>query len=666
MKQRIIHIIFFLLLAQVSLGQNENLWLSISQGESSRAAYEDAKNKLKTAEKLYRKQETSAYLEALELYSELHEKYPNEAGFAYKTGVCYLETYNKTAALPYLIKALELDAGLTEYLNWNLGRASHYNHQFDEAIGYYQDFKDFLIRQNAPLQKIDRKIQESERAKRMIKQEVSVNISIPEAINSEYSDYCPLIVTDGSRMYFTSRRATNQPPVLDPDDGLPYENIWVSDNKVGKWSPAKNIGAPINTDFHNATVGLSPDGQSMLVYSQEDLFISSRQGNEWGIPKALPPEINTKANESSGCLSFNQKELFFIRGKEPGNPESNADIYVSKLELGKWSTPQKLGSIINTEMDEDGVFIHPDGKTLYFSSKGHNGMGGFDVYKSVRDKNGVWSKPVNLGYPINTTGDDLYFVMSADKKSAYYSSYRPEGYGMLDIVFLDFNIQKDSLIVAEKDTVEIITPQASLSLIKGVITDAKTHEPLEAAIHIFDNMNGDSIISIYSNSANGAYLIPLPAGKNYAMHVNKEGYVFHSENFNLPDTAAYHEEIINIALQPIQKDVTVVLRNIFFDLDKSDLRPESFAELNRLKQLLNDNPKMRIEISGHTDIQGKYEYNKSLSLRRAASVRNYLIEQGIDEKRIEYRGASWDEPIADNDSEEGRQRNRRVEFKVIE
>jgi outer membrane protein OmpA-like peptidoglycan-associated protein len=656
----------FVILVLLSNAQNEKLKLDIKQGIGSRVAYEDAKSKLKTAEKLYNKNQTAAFLEALPIYIELHERYPEKVGFAYKTGVCYLETYDKKAALPYLEYALKHDEKITDYLSWNLGRAAHFNHQFDDAISYFEDFKTYLQSEKASVKKVDQKIKDAKYAKTLVQSPVNVKISVPEAINSEYSDYCPLIVTDGSRMYFTSRSPVNNPPRIDPNDGLPFENIYTTEKKAKKWSKSENLGAPINNEFHNATVGLSPDGQSMIVYSQKDLFIATKEGDKWDLPKPFPPQINSADNESSASLSFNQKELFFIRGKEPGNPDSNADILVSEFENGQWSEPKKIPSTINTDKDEDGVFIHPDGKTLYFSSKGHQGMGGFDVFKSVREKDGNWSEPVNLGYPINTAADDLYFVMSADKNSAYYSSYREEGKGMLDIVFLDFKIETDSLIAQDTITIKPEKQEASLTLIKGIITDAKTKDYLAADIHIFDNMTGDSIISISSNSADGSYLIPLPAGVNYAMQVKKDGYVFHSENFNLPDTAQYHEEIINIALQPIQTDVKVVLRNIFFDLDKSELRPESYAELDRLKELLNENPDIRIEISGHTDTQGKYEYNKSLSLRRASAVRNYLIENGIAKTRIESRGASWDEPIADNETKDERQLNRRVEFKIID
>lgn len=665
MKQFFV-ILILLSTALLSNAQNEKLKLNVKQGRGSRIAYEDARSKLKTAEKLYNKNQTAAFLEALPLYIELHERYPEKAGFAYKAGVCYLETYDKKAALPYLEYALKTDEKITPYLHWNLGRAAHYRHQFDDAINYFKTFKAYLKKEKASVKKVDQKIRDAEYAKTMIQNPVYVKIAVPETINSEHSDYSPLIVTDGSQLYFTSRRPTNNPPKLDPNDGLPFENIYTAKNKNDKWDSPKNLGTPINNEFHNATVGLSPDGQSMIVYSQKDLYIASKDGNNWSLPKPFPPQINSTDNESSASLSFNQKELFFIRGKEPRNSDSNADIFVSEFENGQWSEPKKLPSTINTDRDEDGVFIHPDGKTLYFSSKGHQGMGGFDVFKSVRDKDGSWSEPENLGYPINTAADDLYFVMSADKNSAYYSSYREEGKGMLDIVFLDFTIETDSLIAQDTITIKQEKQEASLTLIKGIITDAKTNDYLAADIHIFDNMTGDSIISITSNSADGSYMIPLPAGVNYAMQVKKEGYVFHSENFNLPDTAQYHEENINIALQPIQTDVKVVLRNIFFDLDKSDLRKESYAELDRLKELLNENPAIRIEISGHTDTQGKYEYNKSLSLRRASAVRTYLIENGIKKDRIESRGASWDEPIADNDTEEGRQLNRRVEFKIID
>lgn len=305
--------------------------------------------------------------------------------------------------------------------------------------------------------------------------------------------------------------------------------------------------------------------------------------------------------------------------------------------------------------------MHPDGKTLFFSSKGHNTMGGFDIFKTIKQANGTWSKPQNIGYPINTPDDDIYFVLSASGKFGYFSTIREDGEGLMDIYKIDFAPKKE--IITEDSVPEIKT---FVTIVKGTITDGETNKNLDATIEIYDNEKNETIMTVVSNSATGKYLVSLPSGKNYGMEVRKEGYLFHSENFNVPKTEGYQEIIKNVQLYQIKEQAKVVLKNIFFDTNKSKLRPESFAELNRLKQLLILNPKIKIEISGHTDNTGSYNHNKELSEARAKSVVTYLIENGIDSKRLSYRGASWDEPIATNKTEEGKQQNRRVEFKVIE
>ncbi len=650
-----------------TLAQQGDPDVEIDTDALDRSSRKTIKNMLKSADNYYNEGTFAAYQQALPLYLELLQSYPEHAALNYKTGICYLETNNKQAALSYLQTAEKHAPNISPYLSWNLGRAYHQQYRFDEAITHYETFKSWLRRNDGNVEKANRKIRQCERGKAMVQDSVNAITEIPSTLNSAYPDYCPLIMADESAMYFTSRRPLEKNPTLDPNDGLPYENIMHSVRTDNRWQKAESIGPPINNEDHNATVGLSVDGQQMIVYFQEDLYISKLSGDEWSNPKPLPPQINSRDNESSACFSFDGKELFFIRGREPGNPESNGDIYHSKLRHGKWTEGRRLSRRINTKYDEDGVFLHPDGKTLYFSSKGHQGMGGFDVYKSVRNEHGRWSEPVNLGYPVNTPADDLYFVLSADGKSGWYSSFRPDGEGMLDIVHISFlpdTINEPTEQLSITDSLPETEP--GLTLVKGTIRDGKTEAPLKGDIRIFDVASGDSIMQTHSNASTGKYLLSLPAGKGYAMEVKKEGYVFYSDNFNLPDSSGFQQEIINIRLYPIEKDVRVVLNNIFFDLDKATLRPESHAELDRLKQLMNENPDIRVEISGHTDTQGNYKYNKGLSKRRAAAVVDYLTKAGIDKSRLESRGASWDEPIATNETEAGRQKNRRVEFKIID
>jgi outer membrane protein OmpA-like peptidoglycan-associated protein len=401
------------------------------------------------------------------------------------------------------------------------------------------------------------------------------------------------------------------------------------------------------------------------------------KGDKWVKPTPLPKEINTRYHESCASLGPDGRTLYFISDRTDG--VGGRDIWVAyKNSKGKWSEVKNIREL-NTPYDEEAVFIHPDGRTLYFSSQGHNSMGGYDIFKSTY-KDGYWSKPENLGVPINTADDDLYFVLASSGQRAYFSSSRKGTIGDQDIFMITFIIDKpmnpsteDNLIAYKTKPVQEIKIESaiaietpSLTLLKGFIYDEETKKPLEAQIVLTDNEKNEELAVFTSNAQTGRYLVSLPSGKNYGIAVKKEGYLFHSENFVIPENAQYQEIQKDIYLKPIKVGQSIVLRNIFFDFDKATLRPESKTELENLIKLMNDNPNIKIEISGHTDNIGSAAYNQKLSESRAKAVVDYLIEHGIDKSRLSYMGYGFDKPIAPNDTEEGRQLNRRVEFKIVE
>jgi len=440
------------------------------------------------------------------------------------------------------------------------------------------------------------------------------------------------------------------------------------------------LGKPLNSKFHDASIGLSPDGQTLYIYKGDnggDIYECVLKGDKWVKPTPLPKEINTKFHESSASLGPDGRTLYFISDRPDG--VGGRDIWVAyKNSKGKWSDVKNIREL-NTPYDEESVFIHPDGRTLYFSSQGHNSMGGYDIFKSTY-KDGYWSKPENLGVPINTADDDLYFVLASSGQRAYFSSSRKGTIGDQDIFMITFIIDKpmnpsteDNLIAYKTKPVQEIKIESaiaietpSLTLLKGFIYDEETKKPLEAQIVLTDNEKNEELAVFTSNAQTGRYLVSLPSGKNYGIAVKKEGYLFHSENFVIPENAQYQEIQKDIYLKPIKVGQSIVLRNIFFDFDKATLRPESKTELENLIKLMNDNPNIKIEISGHTDNIGSAAYNQKLSESRAKAVVDYLIEHGIDKSRLSYMGYGFDKPIAPNDTEEGRQLNRRVEFKIVE
>jgi outer membrane protein OmpA-like peptidoglycan-associated protein len=329
--------------------------------------------------------------------------------------------------------------------------------------------------------------------------------------------------------------------------------------------------------------------------------------------------INTEFFESTAGLSPDGRTLYFV--KKIGN--GNRDIFeCSRTMGGTWSKPRKIIGI-STEYDDDAPFIHPDGKTLYFSSKGHSSMGGYDIFKSVKTPGGGWSAPENLGYPINTAGDDIYFVLTADGRIGFYASEKEGGFGKQDI----YSIR---MPVTEK--------QPELALLKGTVKDASTGKAVDAEITVVDNETKETVGKFNSNASTGEYLISLPSGKNYGVTIEKDDHLFYSENVYLSNKEGYKEIKKEIRLSSAKSGSKVVLKNIFFESGKSEISPQSSTELERLVKVLKDNPSIRIEISGHTDNVGDPKANQSLSELRAQEVMKYLVLNGIDKSRITAKG----------------------------
>jgi outer membrane protein OmpA-like peptidoglycan-associated protein len=347
-------------------------------------------------------------------------------------------------------------------------------------------------------------------------------------------------------------------------------------------------------------------------------------------------------------------------------------------DKGKWESAVNVGPVLNTEYDEEAVFMLPDGKTMYFSSKGHNSSGGYDIFKTTLN-NGVWSKPENLGYPVNSPDNDVFFQLAANGVHAYYSTANNGGYGGQDIYRITLlgpekqpaMLNEDNLLasvaapVSDFKAEKIAVAGPKMTVLKGIVRDDKTKAPLEGTIELIDNTLNEVIATFKSNSTTGKYLVSLPSGKNYGIAVKKEGYLFHSENFDLPASADYQEVEKNIDLKKVEIGQTIVLKNIFFDFDKATIRPESANELDRLIKLLTENPTLKIELGSHTDSKGSDDYNQKLSQSRSQSVVTYLIGKGISSDRLVAKGYGETMPVATNDTDAGRQENRRTEFKIL-
>ncbi|WP_035557425.1 OmpA family protein [Hymenobacter sp. IS2118] len=625
------------------------------------------------------------YAQALPHYLAAQQFNPNNAGLNVKIGDCYLHSTTRTAALPYLQKAAKLDVTADARTHYLLARALHLSAKWAEAIAEYQQAPPVggNTRNGSAevltASDLQRYIQQCRNGQQLMAKPVRVFIDNagPE-LNSADSDYGPVVSADESTIVITSRRAGSTGGKKDPEGNGYFEDIYQATWTGKTWSRAANLGAPVNTDDHNATVGLAPDGQRMLVYSGGnggDILEANLSGSAWGKPKQLGSRINTRSHETSASYSPDGRYLYFVSNREEGSL-GGSDIY--KVELDGRAPAVNLGSIINTPYGEEGVFMQPDGKTMFFSSEGHNTMGGYDIFKSVFE-NGKWSKPENLGWPINTPDDDVFFVTSASGRHGYYSSDRPGGLGAKDIYRITFLGAEKQPLLSEEDqllasrlapikqtvlapAVEVATAQ--VTILKGTVTDDATKQPLEATIDLIDNTSGLTIATFRSNSTSGRYLVSLPSGTNYGIVVRQDGYLFHSENFDLPAGAAYAEVVKDIALKRLEMGVTIVLKNIFFDTGKASLRPESTAELERLQKLLTETPALKLEMAGHTDDVGEAAKNQDLSQRRAQAVVTYLTQHGIAAGRLTAAGYGETRPVAPNTNKANRQLNRRTEFKV--
>jgi outer membrane protein OmpA-like peptidoglycan-associated protein/Tol biopolymer transport system component len=484
-------------------------------------------------------------------------------------------------------------------------------------------------------------------------------VNVGNGLNSQYDEYYPSITADEQTFLFTRKL---------PTDKNRYgfqEDFYLSDKVNGVWANARSIGTQINTENNEGAPCLSADGQILFFVACEmdygyganrtgmgscDIFYSYRNGNDWSVPKNVGQPVSTKWWETQPSFSSDGKTLYFIRGTVNANGENTQDIYTSTLRPdGKWTVPAKLSNKINTSYNEESVFIHPDNQTLYFSSDGRPGMGGLDIYMSRRQPNGEWGEPVNLGYPINTAGDENSLLVSRDGETAWFASDRKGGFGGLDIYSFDLY--------------EKVQPGKTI-YVKGKVYDAITKAPLETEVESIDLQSGE-VAKWQSSKKNGEFLICLPLNRNYAFNTSKAGYLFHSENFSLTENKDYKPILINIPLFPITKDSSVILKNVFFDTDKFDLKDESKIELNKLVEFLTKNSTIKIEIGGHTDNVGDKKHNMQLSDNRAKSVLGYLTTNGVSKDRVTAKGYGDTRPVVKNDSDENRQMNRRTEFKII-
>jgi outer membrane protein OmpA-like peptidoglycan-associated protein/tetratricopeptide (TPR) repeat protein len=591
---------------------------------------------------------------------------------------------NIEKAIFHFKKAIQLNpyhspSGATHYL---LGNMLFETGQYQDAI---TTLSTFVGNKNANPDYVTdayHVIESAQFALNAMKNPVQFNpINLGAGVNTADPEYFPTITVDGQTILFT--RLVTDERVQNPNKK--QEDFFVSklskitnlsENRV--WEKAFPMPAAINTVQNEGAPTISADGRSLIFvacamndageYGENrqgkgscDLFITKRLGNRWSDPENLPGYVNSNKWESQPSLSADGKTLYFIRGLKNKKQQNDADIFVSTLlDDGRWGPPTRLPNTINTDETEESVLIHPDGKTLYFSSRGHKGLGGLDIFMSRMDENGNWGTPLNLGYPINTRFDENSLMVDATGDLAFFASNRTGGFGDLDIYYFELPEQ--------------FKPVKTLYF-DGFVYDKTTKNPIPGKFSLIDLKTGKEVVRAEADRVSGIFTVSLPTNCDYALNVSYPGYTFYSANFNMKLPVNQEVVHMDIPLIPINSIETVTLNNVFFALNQAVLQEESFVELAKLSLFLKANTALTIEIGGHTDTRGDEKENMKLSEARAKAVVDYLITQGIEVKRLQYKGYGETQPKisddainllkTDKEKEKAHQQNRRTEYKIL-
>lgn len=620
------------------------------------------------------------YQKALQKYLPAQTFNPNNGLLNFKIGVCYANSTDPNKSIAYIKKAKELDPTCDPFLDYYFGYVLQLEGKYDEALASYQAFENNYKKADNFAKFVTQRKSECKYAKTATANPLRVWVDNVSELNSAYDDYAPSISTDGGEIVYTSNRPNGHTP---NEVGGFDADIYTSSLLKRKWADPKHIQGNINTSADEVSNNLSYDGTSMLLHrdvnGQTDIFESKLKGANWTDPQLTHLMISSpKSSEKYASYSSDGWSIFFARLND--NKENGYDVLYSAMQSKiqkDYMTPVNVTNL-STKFDDGPIYLHIDGETMYLASKGNESMGGYDIFVSKKVQ-GQWSKPVNMGYPINTPYDDFFFAGTANGKYAYIASNRAGGQGGYDIYEVTFWGAEKKPIVGTEDYLlaSVVMPikdhqieatvevnKKTFTVFKGMTLDAVSKKAVEAEIEITDNATGKVIETFTTNSATGKFIITLASGKNYGIAVKAKGYLFYSENFDIPNGSADNLVNTTIELQNIAVGSKIELRNIFFDLGKATLRAESNAELDRLVKLMKDAPTLKVELSGHTDNTGSAALNQSLSQQRADAVVAYIVSKGIAANRLVAKGYGSSKPVASNNSEEGRQQNRRTEFEI--
>ena len=634
----------FLLLASMMAGAQASAPTYHTKNKKSIASYQEA-------ELL---QQQRRWNEAIAILDAIIQK---DTGFveAYlKAGAMQMAMGNKSAAKKYFCKGSDLDPNVKSFagayytageLSYNDGEYERAKRYFGYAIAVHSNDKKIVEQSPVYLTRCDFAIE-------MMKHPVDFKpVLMPASINSSFAQSHPVLTADGKTMYYTTLAGMSR-----QDD----ENIVVSTFKDGVWSAPQTISDHINTKDNEGTCSVSMDGNSLVFVGcgradglgSCDLYLSKRVNGIWSTPVNLGAAINSAKWDSHPSLSADGRTLYFVSARPGGYGKE--DIYVSHLnEDGVWSNAINAGSTVNTPGTEFSPFIHADGTTLYFSSNGLLGMGGLDLFYT-KGMDTSWTAPVNMGYPLNTNLNDETLFITVDGTKGYYSRFDGQSVNYTSRIFL-----------YEFDMPASFKPAKLSTYTQGHIYDKQTKKGLGARVELIDLASGKVAQSVLSDSITGQYTIVITEGKEYALYVNRVNYLFESLNFNYIKPASFNPQTLDVYLTPILSGSRVALNNIFFETNSFVLEDKSKIELNKLISFIQLNPKLKIELAGYTDNVGSAEANMKLSNNRAKAVYDYLLAHSVKAAGIVYKGYGASNPVADNATEEGRQKNRRLEIKIL-
>ena len=605
---------------------------------------------------------------------------PNNGELNYKIGVSYINSPYSQKGIKYLYDAKKLDPESDPFLDYYYGRALQLDGKFSDAIKSYEAFESNYRKADNFTKFVSQRKRECKSARGAFQSPIRAWVDNVPELNTAYNDYAPSVSTDGGELIYTSDRPNGHSPNI---AGSYDKDIYGSSLENRKWNKPEQLKGGVNTPDDDISNNLSYDGTKMLLHrtveGQIDIFESKLIGYNWTDAQKLPFQISSKrANEVFAAYSDDGWSIYFGRDNE--NRSNGFEIMYSSMQskIQKNYMAAQMISTVNSKFNEGPIYIMLDGQTMYIASEGNGSYGGYDIFISHKGQ-GSWSKPVNMGYPINTPYDDFFFSSTANGKFAYIASNRDGGSGGYDIYKVTFWGEEKKPVTSTEDYLlaSIVNPikdnsieatvkvdKKSFTVFKGKTIDAMTKKAVEANIEITDNTSGKLIETFTTNSATGKFIITLASGKNYGIAVKANGYLFHSENFDIPKGSA--DNLVNkiIELKNIAVGNKIALRNIFFDTGKSKLRPTSNTEIDRLVKLMKDVPTLKIEISGHTDNTGSVKLNNSLSQDRAQAVVNYLKAKGIATSRMTAMGYGPSKPSASNKTSDGRQQNRRTEFEI--